>query len=137
VIALKVIHKIAAVVIRNNEFLMVRKHGKDVWTSLGGKPEEGESEEQALLREVREEVGCEPEVVRKLGDFEAKAVFDDALVRLSAYLVRLKGEPVLQDPELEEFRFLPKDYKAQGIKLPPSIEEQVIPHCVREGLLDW
>jgi 8-oxo-dGTP diphosphatase len=133
----RVIHKIAAVVIQDDKFLMVRKHGKDVWTSLGGKPEAGESEEQALLREIREEVGCGARVLRKLGDFEAKAVFDDALVRLSTYLVELEGEPLIQDPELEEFRFLSKDYREKGIKLPPSIEEQVIPYCIKEGLLAW
>ena len=56
---MNVIHKIAAVVIKDNGFLMVRKAGKDIWTSLGGKPEPGETEEIALMREIKEEVSCE------------------------------------------------------------------------------
>jgi len=48
------IHKIIAIVIEDNKFLMVRKVGKDIWTSLGGKPEQGETEEQTLLREIQE-----------------------------------------------------------------------------------
>jgi 8-oxo-dGTP diphosphatase len=131
------IHKIVAVVIRDNEFLMVRKAGKDIWTSLGGKPEAGETEEQALIREIKEELDCEADVIRKLGDFTDKAIFDDAMVRLSAYLVDLRGEPRISDPELEEFAFIAKDYKTNGIKLPPSIENQIIPYCKKEGLLDW
>jgi len=134
---MKEIHKIIAIVIKDNKLLMVRKAGKDIWTSLGGKPERGETDEEALLREIKEELDCDAEVVRNLGEFKAKAVFDDAMVRLSAYLVNLIGEPNISDPELEEFMFVPSDYKEKGIKLPPSIEGQVIPYCIREGLLDW
>ena len=129
-----IIHKIAAVVIKDNTFLMVRKAGKDIWTSLGGKPEAGETEEHALLREIREEIGCDANVIRKLGDFEAKAAFDDAIVRLSTYLVELRGPIVLSDPELEEYRFLTRDH---GVKLTAATETQIIPYCIREGLLDW
>lgn len=131
------IHKIIAVVIEENTFLMVRKNGKDIWTSLGGKPEGSETEKEALIREIKEEFNCDAEIVKKLGDFEAPAVFDDAIVKLSAYLTKLKGEINLSDPELEEYRFISKNYMAEGIKLPPSIEEQIIPFCIKSELLDW
>ena len=134
---MNIIHKIAAVVIKDNSFFVVRKTGKDIWTSLGGKPESGETEEQALLREIKEEVNCDAHIICKLGDFESKAVFDDALVKLSAYLVEIKGEPKISDPELEEWKFISKDYKNTGIKLPPSIEEKIIPFCIKEKLLNW
>jgi 8-oxo-dGTP diphosphatase len=132
------IHKVAAVVIQDNGFLMVRKHGKDIWTSLGGHVEEGETEEAALLREIKEELDCEGVIDRKLGDYRAKAIFDDdAEVLLSTYLVALHGEPKISDAELAEFKFLPKDYEEKGYKLPDSITEHVIPACVDAGLLDW
>ncbi|QQG39568.1 MAG: NUDIX domain-containing protein [Candidatus Aenigmatarchaeota archaeon] len=134
---MKEIHKIVAIVVRDNMLLMVRKVGKDIWTSLGGKPEAGETEEEALLREIQEEVHCGGRVIRKLGDFSAPAVFDDAIVKLSAYLVELDGEPKLDDPELEECAFIPKDYKEKGIKLPPSLEDEILPFLVGEKLLDW
>ena len=131
------IHKIAAIVIEDNKFFMVRKHGKDIWTTLGGHPEAQETEEQSLFREIQEEVHCDAEIVRKLGDFRAKAVFDDAIVVLSTYLVALKGKPHLDDHELAECMFISKDYKTKGIKLPPSIEEQILPFCIKEKLLKW
>jgi len=134
---MKLIHKIAAMVIKEDSFLMVLKHGKDIWTNLGGKPEGDETEEEALVREIQEELNCDCQVHRKLGDFEAKAVFDDAIVRLSVYLVDLKGDPKISDPELKEFRFIPKNYKELGIKLAPSIENQILPFCIKEGLLNW
>jgi len=124
-------------VIEDNKFLMVRKKGKDIWTNLGGKPEGNESEEEALLREIKEELDCGAKVIKKLGDFESRAVFDDAIVHLSVYLVSLVGKLKISDEELEEFRFISKDYKSEGIKLPPSLENEIIPFCIKSGLLKW
>ncbi len=131
------IHKVAAIVIKDDAFLMVRKKGKDTWTNLGGHIEAGETEKEALLREIQEEMGCEGVILRKLGDFEAPAAHDDAIVRLSCYLVELKGTIDFQDPELEEYRYITKNYREKGIQLPPSITEQVIPYLIKNSLLSW
>lgn len=134
---MRIIHKVAAMVIENNSFLLVRKRDSDIWTSLGGHIEEGESEEGALVREIKEELDCDARLLKKLGDFEAKAAHDDAIVRLSTYLTELRGEPRISDKELEEFRFIGKGWKAAGIKLPDSIVNGVIPFCIKAGLLEW
>lgn len=136
---MEIIHKIAAMVIKESTFLMVRKKGKDIWTNLGGHPEEGEAEDQALLREIKEELDCGGKIIKKLGDFEAPAAHDNAIVRLSTYIVELEGEPHIppEEEELEEFRYITKNYKEEGIKLPASIEEHILPYCIRVGLLDW
>jgi 8-oxo-dGTP diphosphatase len=134
---MKEIHKIVAIVIRDDSFFMVRQVGKDVWTNLGGKPEGNETEEQALIREIQEEIHCNANVVKKLDDFIAPAAFDDATVRLSAYLVELNGEIKLDDPELEECRFIPKNYKALGLKMPLSIETQILPFLIKNTYLKW
>lgn len=134
---MKEIHKIIAIVVQDDKFFMVRKVGKDIWTNLGGKPEGEETEEQALVREIQEEVHCGAKVLKKLGDFKAPAAFDDAIVKLSTYLVELQGEIKLDDPELEECKFIPKNYKELGIKMPASIEEQILPFLVQNGYLKW
>jgi 8-oxo-dGTP diphosphatase len=134
---MNVIKKIGAIVIENDRFLVVRKKGKDIWTSLGGKPEGNETEEQTLTRETKEELNCDIEIVKKLLEVKDKAVFDDAQVHLSFYLAKLVGKPEIIDNELEEFAFIPSDYGAKGIKLPPSLVDQVIPFCIKQGLLDW
>lgn len=135
---MKIIHKIAAMVIKDNTFLMVRKKGKDVWTNLGGHPEEGEAEEQAFLREIKEELSVDGKIIKKLGDFEAPAAHDDAIVKLSTYLVDLQGIPhIPSEEELEEFAYIGRNYKEEGIKLPLSIEEQIIPYCLKEKYLTW
>lgn len=134
---MKTIHKIAAMVILDNKFIMVRKFGKDTWTSLGGRIEEGETESECLLREIKEEVNCNAKILRKLGDFEDKAAFDDAIIRLSVYLAYLIGDPEIIDNELEEFAFIGKNWEEEGIKLTKIMTEQVIPYMIREKLLNW
>ena len=135
---MKQIHKVSAIVVQDDRLLMVKKVGKETWTTLGGKPEKGETEEEALLREIDEEVHCGAKIVRKLGDFVSEAYHDKgATLKLSAYLVELEGESVLDDPELEEARFISKDNENEGIKLTPIMTGQVIPFLKREGLLRW
>jgi 8-oxo-dGTP diphosphatase len=134
---MKDIHKVIAIVVQDNGFLMVRKKGKEIWTNLGGKPEEGETEEEALLREIKEETGCHAHIIRKLGDIVEKAIFDEGQVKLSFYEVKLHGQIECKDEELAEVKFLPRDYKQKGFKLPATIEEKVIPWCIKEGVLHW
>lgn len=134
---MKEIHKICAIVIKDNKLLMVRKKGKDIWTNLGGKPEGNETEEETLLREIDEEIHCPAIIVKKIKDFISDAAFDDCKVKLSTYLVELKGEIKLDDPELEEVDFLDKNYKSKGIKLPQSLEEQILPFLIENEYLNW
>ncbi len=134
---MKQIHKIIAIVIKENKLLMVRKVGKDIWTNLGGKPEKDETEIQALQREIQEEIHCDSNIIKKLWDFVAPAAFDDATVKLSAYLVELLWKIKLDDPELEDCQFIPSDYKKFNIKLPISLENQIIPFLISNWYLNW
>lgn len=41
------------------------------------------------------------------------------------------------EEELEEFRYIGKNCKEEGIKLPESIEKQILPFCIKEKCLVW
>lgn len=70
--------------LKDNQVLLAMKKrgfGEGRWNGVGGKIEEGESIEQAMIRETQEEIGVTPTVYEKVGD-----------IRFDEYF---KGEPTL------------------------------------------
>ncbi len=100
------LHIVAAVIVRDGRFLLVRKRGTTAFMQVGGKIEPGEEPLAALLREVAEEIGVDvaPEVVRPLGRRSAVAANEpDHVVDAHAFAVELPAgfEPRPQ-AELED-----------------------------------
>lgn len=93
---MKEILVVAAILIRNGEFLLARRPPGDplagFWEFPGGKTEPGETPEKALSRELREELG----VRVRVGEWVADSLITQprAVIRLQAYFCRLeKGVP--------------------------------------------
>jgi|SRR5579872_5385344 len=100
----------AAVIERNGKFLIAkRKAGKHLagkWEFPGGKTEAGESPEQCLMRELREEFGIEATI----GDFIVESIFhyNDRTIRLLGYRATyIRGEFVLDSHD--EIRWIGAD----------------------------
>ena len=66
---MKTIEVVAAIIHQNNKILATQRGYGDYkgwWEFPGGKMEEGETEEQAIIREIREELDVEIAVERKV-----------------------------------------------------------------------
>lgn len=91
------IDKIAWIHLRDRRVLTARSHGKDVFYLPGGKRESGESDEQCLIREIREELNLAllPGSLRRLAHFEAQAHGrpPGTLLRMTCYAAAHEGEP--------------------------------------------
>jgi ADP-ribose pyrophosphatase YjhB (NUDIX family) len=102
----QIIEAVCWVCLHERRVLCSRSEGKTRYYIPGGKPEEGESETQALIREIKEEMGVrlEPETIEPMGVFEAQADGHPPgiQVRLSCYRARFEGtlRPVSEIREL-------------------------------------
>ena len=89
------IDKLAWVYLKDGKILMTRSRGKDVWYIGGGKREQGESDQTALMREVKEEFSVDliAHTIRHLGTFEAQAHGrpEGTIVRMTCYTGEYKG----------------------------------------------
>ena len=108
---MRVIDKLAWVHIRDGRMLGTRSRGKDVWFLPGGKREQGESDVQALIREVREElsVALQPATLQRVGVFEAQAHGQEegVVVRMTCFSGDYVGE-LKPAAEIEEMTWLTK-----------------------------
>ncbi len=104
-----VIDKVAWVRIEDGKVLCARSRGKDTCYLPGGKREEGESDVQTLVREVREELAVDlvPETVELLGVYEAQAHgrAEGTVVRMTCYTGDHRGTPTAS-AEVEELLWL-------------------------------
>ncbi|GAB3049271.1 (deoxy)nucleoside triphosphate pyrophosphohydrolase [Virgibacillus ainsalahensis] len=96
----KNIHVVGAVILDNNRILCAQRGSTKTlaykWEFPGGKIEEEESPQQALKREINEEMHCEIEI----GEQVAHTVYeyDFGIVHLTTYYCKLlEGEPVLTE----------------------------------------
>jgi 8-oxo-dGTP diphosphatase len=101
------IDKLAYIGVRDGKVLVTRSRGKDVWYLPGGKREAGESDHEALIREVSEELSVTllPDTIRYYGTFEAPAHGKvDTLVRMTCYMGEFDGE-IIPPAEIEEYSY--------------------------------
>jgi 8-oxo-dGTP diphosphatase len=109
---------VGAAVLRDGRVLACRRTAPaalaGLWEFPGGKVDPGESDEQALVRELAEELGCSARLSERIGP--DLPIGDSAVLRV--YLATLEGEPQLLDhdahrwlsaAELDEVPWIPVD----------------------------
>ena len=136
--------RIASLIINENGLLLiVLVKGRDIWTSLGGGMEEGETPEECLTREIKEEVGLTATSVNYFVStpIELAAGSTDKAVQISFYLVEAKGEIRIDPNEaIEDYRWISaKDFdeikKGNSIKIGSGLEFYAIPKLIENHLL--
>ncbi|MCF0069872.1 NUDIX domain-containing protein [Dyadobacter sp. CY261] len=90
------IDKLALIYIKDLKILAARSRGRDLFYIPGGKREVGESDEDALVREISEElsISLTPSLLEFYGEFLAQAHGqpEGVMVRLRCYTTSERGE---------------------------------------------
>ena len=124
-----VIRIVAAVLVDDDgRVLLVRKRGTTSWMQPGGKIEAGERADDALARELHEELGLvlDTSTFEYWGRFEADAANEpDHTVDSDVYLVRVNG-PVAVAAEIEELRWIELG-EDHGLTVAPLSELHLFP----------
>ena len=113
----------AAIIIEEGRTLIAERPAggrhPGAWEFPGGKVEPGETPEECLARELKEELGIEVEVVEKLA--EVVHNYDDATVELMAFRCAItKGTP--QNLGCSAHEFVPLERLEEYDLLPPDRE---------------
>ena len=128
------VHVVAALIRQGKSFLICQRPAHKarglLWEFVGGKVEEGESPEAALVRECREELDIELAVDDVF--IELEHVYPDITIFLTLYNARiLEGEPKqlehsdirwITPEEIDKYRFCPAD--AEILKKLKMLKEQ-------------
>lgn len=129
------IDKLAFIKIRNRRVLETRSAGKEVWYIPGGKREAGETDQDAIIREVKEELNVDirPETLAHYGTFEAQAHGkpEGTAVRMTCYRGDFVGE-LTPSAEIEEMAWF--DYSKKELTSP--VDHLIFDDLKNKNLID-
>lgn len=129
------IDKLAFIEIRGRKILVTLSKGKDIWYIPGGKREAGESDVQALEREVKEELSVviDMQSVKPYGVFTAQAHGKPVgvMVRMSCYTGSYIGH-LKAGAEIEKYDYF--SYSQMG--LCSEVDKLIFEDLKQKGLID-
>ena len=106
---MNIIDKIALLYIKDGKILSTRSKGKDIYYFPGGKRENGETDIETLVREIKEELSVDivESSINYYDTFEAQAhgKSEGILVKMTCYMAEFNGE-LKADSEIAELVWL-------------------------------
>jgi 8-oxo-dGTP diphosphatase len=106
---MKLIDKLAWIEIKDKSILSTKTYGKDKYYIPGGKRESGETDEQALYREIKEELSIDlkSDTIKFIGVFQAQAHGHPigTIVKMTCYSAAFTGQ-LKANSEIEEIKWL-------------------------------
>ncbi len=131
--------KMSALWIREGKVLVVRGTGDNFFKALGGKIDEGESDEQCLKREIKEECMCDLISAEFLIEFKAQPTHNEPkrYFDVRFYIVDVAGEPQINpEDKTEEFLWVGKEeYESESHELTGTLQDEILPVLIEKGLI--
>ena len=126
-----VIHVVAALITDpDGRVLLVRKRDTEMFMNPGGKPETGESAEQALCRELAEEIGLDVSAgdLRALGSFSSPAANEPGhVVTAEVFALGVDGPRHTIGAEIVESRWIDPDDVDPDLAVAPLAVQHLLP----------
>ena len=129
------IDKLAYIYVIDKKILVTLNYGKDKWYIPGGKRESKETDQEALTREVKEELSVDlvPDSLKFYGVFEAQAhgKTEGTIVRMTCYTAEFSGK-LQASSEIEHIDF----FKHSQKEMTSLVDHLIFDDLQQKGLLD-
>ena len=134
---MKTVVRISGILISPDGLLLVKCDGVDDYLLPGGKLEPGESDLDALRRELKEELSIAPTDPEFFGEYERIVCPPEAAethrVRVRAYMAAFEGEPVPDQNEVLEIAWASMgDLESGKYQLNPILRNHILPELKRQ-----
>lgn len=131
---MKEIDKIALIKIENGKILSTKSKGKNKYYIPGGKRENSETDDQTLIREIKEELSVDiiKESIEYVGTFKAQSdgAMEGIIVKMTCYKANYNGD-LIANNEIEEIRWL----NFNDLEIISEVEKKIFKHLKDKGLL--
>ena len=117
----------------------VRSSHNNIWTMIGGGIEDGETEVEAAIREVSEEIHngftIHEEDLKPVMSFKESAASDPELEIIMTMFICTKPIDVALSPDFEILKYHWYKLGESDYKISSAIRDHFIPFAVNEGLM--
>lgn len=137
-ISMNDIYKAAGIIIVDRKLLFTRAEDMEVFIDPGGQIESGETAEQALVRELKEElsISVDESDLEAFGEYTAEAAnHKGRTVHMQAFIVKKWQGEITASAEIEELRWL-TSHLPTNIKVGSIFGGQILPKLHEQGLVD-
>lgn len=127
--------RVAGIIIEDGKMLMLLgKNHKELWTP-GGKIEAGETDEECLKRELKEELGVNLLSCKFFKEYSNPSFYHPERLTIErVYIAKIEGE-IKPDEEIESFVWFTKeDFKNKRFPMITSTEECLTPDLIEAGI---
>ncbi len=124
--------KVGAVILKGKKFMVVREKGDESYIMPGGRPEAGETAEQTLRREIKEELNAEVKSFSGIGRLEGPSTRKDTLVSQDLFLTEVAGD-IKPSSEIEDIKWVGS--KPGKVNISTFIQKVMIPKLLELGLI--
>jgi mutator protein MutT len=132
------IFKAAGIIIVDRKLLFTRARDMEFFIDPGGKIEAGETPEEALVRELKEELSIDVNQadLELFGDYTAEAAnHKGRTVHMKAFVVKKWQGDIKPSAEVEELRWLTSELP-NDIQVGSIFGGEVLPELHKQGLVD-